>query len=70
MKRAFGVLHKRFAIVWYPTLTWSESQMWEVINACVIMHSMNIESEPDAPTNDDHHFYFQGSLAKAEQVLA
>jgi hypothetical protein len=44
--------------------------MWEVMNACVIMHSMTIESEHDAPTNDDHHFDIQGSLAKVEQVLA
>jgi hypothetical protein len=42
--------------------------MWEVINAYVIMHNMMIESECNAPANDDHPFDFRGPLIEVEQV--
>ncbi|KAK1685326.1 hypothetical protein QYE76_046174 [Lolium multiflorum] len=53
VERAFGVLQQRFAIVRYPALTWSESQMWEVMNA---------------PVQDDQPFDYQGPLAEVEHV--
>jgi hypothetical protein len=68
VERTFGVLRQCFSFFRYPALTWFESQMWDVMNSCVIMHNIIIKSERDEPVHDDQPFYYQGPFAKAEHV--
>ena len=42
--------------------------MWDVMNACLIMHNMIIENERDALVVDDVSFDHQGPLAQLQQV--
>jgi hypothetical protein len=47
VEQEFDVLQYRWAIVRHPARQWSVQQIWEVMNACVIMHNMTVEEERD-----------------------
>jgi hypothetical protein len=52
VERVFSVLQDRFAVVRFPALTWSKTQMWKIMNACIIMHKMIIKSDREHPMYD------------------
>ena len=59
VERAFGILQSRWGIVRYPARTWSIRKLWEVMTACMIMHSMTVEDECSKCIYDQG-FQFQG----------
>ena len=62
-------LQRRFAIVRYPTQSWSKYQMWEIMTCCVILHNMIIESEHEEQMFDTEPYYRQGPLTQVDHQL-
>ena len=53
VKRAFGVLQARFAIVKNPALFWDKVKIGKIMRACIILHNMIVEDERDGYTQFD-----------------
>ena len=47
-------------------MTWSQSQMWDVMNACICLHNMILENERDDPEEEEGELYRQGPLAEPD----
>ena len=47
VKRAFGVLQARFAIVRRPARFFFPKTLQDIMKACIILHNMTIEDERD-----------------------
>ncbi|KAJ9565986.1 hypothetical protein OSB04_001952 [Centaurea solstitialis] len=47
VKRAFGVLQSRFAIVAGPARLWRKEILHDIMTSCIIMHNMIFEDERD-----------------------
>lgn len=47
MKRAFGVLQSRFAIVKGPAHFWEKDVIHDIMSTCIILHNMIIEDKRD-----------------------
>ena len=69
VERAFGVLQQKIAVVRFPAMTWSQSQMWEVMNACICLHNMIIENERDDPVDENETYFRQGPLAEPDHQV-
>ncbi|KAK1630103.1 hypothetical protein QYE76_004418 [Lolium multiflorum] len=59
------VCFNQFVIIRYPALRWSHDQMWEMIQACMIMHNMIIEDDRNNHVRTHIDLYeCQGPLAE------
>lgn len=45
IERLFGVLQKRFHILFHPCRQWSKEMMAIVVAACLVLHNMIVEDE-------------------------
>jgi hypothetical protein len=61
--RDFGVLQARITVARYPDLTWSQEEVWKVMNYGVILNNMSIDCERKNPPIDDHPYDGKGPLS-------
>jgi hypothetical protein len=54
IKRTFGVLQSRWAIVRGPAYGWNREQIRDILTTCIIMHNMIIEDEGKLAENSDY----------------
>ena len=47
IERLFGVLQKRFHVLFHPCRSWSKEMMSIVVAACITLHNMIVEDEFD-----------------------
>jgi len=47
VKRAFGVLQSRFAIIRSPARNMDRAELGMIMKACIILHNMIVEDERD-----------------------
>lgn len=59
VERAFGVLRSKFRIIYNPARLWSQSDLNNIMHACVILHNMVIEDERNLYS--DHHEFERSS---------
>ena len=45
IERLFGVLQKRFHVLFHPSRSWSKEMMSIVVAACITLHNMIVEDE-------------------------
>ncbi|XP_021716924.1 uncharacterized protein LOC110684798 [Chenopodium quinoa] len=58
VKRAFGVLQSRFAIIRKPSLAWDVQILHKIMLSCIILHNMIVEDERDMYLNNFDTFHF------------
>uniref|UniRef100_A0A0D3A9N4 DDE Tnp4 domain-containing protein n=1 Tax=Brassica oleracea var. oleracea TaxID=109376 RepID=A0A0D3A9N4_BRAOL len=68
VKRAFGVLQARFAIVRTPVLTLDKEKIGKIMRACIILHNMIVENERGGYMRYDISEFEEGDVSKSSQV--
>ncbi|XP_010474227.1 PREDICTED: uncharacterized protein LOC104753713 [Camelina sativa] len=68
VKRAFGVLQARFAIVKNPALIWDKVKIGKIMRACIILHNMIVEDEQDGYNLFDETEFVQMESNRASEV--
>uniref|UniRef100_A0A0D3BCH5 DDE Tnp4 domain-containing protein n=1 Tax=Brassica oleracea var. oleracea TaxID=109376 RepID=A0A0D3BCH5_BRAOL len=68
VKRAFGVLQARFAIVKNPALLWDKIKIGKIMRACIILYNMIVEDERDGHTLYDLSVFEQPESSRSSQV--